>query len=86
MGAENIGYVLMYFGMAAAAATVLLGYFIGTFGRIPFFLTAAGISFSILLFLQFVWQPDPSRPHVFYIMALLWGTSHATISTGLNGT
>lgn len=84
MGAENIGYVLMYYGAAAAISALLFGCLIGRIGRIPFFLIGASISISLLFTMQFIWTPDPSNPAAFFLVSFLWGTSHSTVSTALN--
>jgi len=86
MGAESIAFVLIWYGLAAALTSFLFGLLVERIGRIYFFVMATATSASLLFFMQFVWQPDASDAIIFYIVAALWGASHAVISIGLHST
>ena len=86
MGAESITSVLIWYGLAAAFTSLLFGLLIERIGRIPFFAIATFIDACLLFFMQFVWLPDVSESIIFYVVAALWGASHAIISIGLQST
>lgn len=72
-------------GVAMTVSSVLFGYLVKRVGRIPFFILGAAINFSLLLAMQFFWNPDPLHPAIFFIMAALWGTASTIWTTTING-
>lgn len=83
-GVENIGYVLICFGLAAVLSSWLFSNLVGKIGRSPFFVLAAIIHITLLSVVQFFWLPDPERPEYFLIIATLWGLAHSIVNTALN--
>jgi MFS family permease len=60
----------MCFGTSAAATSLVFGNLVGRIGRAPFFLLAAIITFSILVFMEFFWHPeDHSHDETFFIVS-----------------
>ena len=83
MGSDSITSVLIWYGLSAALTSFLFGLLVERIGRIYFFFISTATSASLLFYMQFVWQPNSSDAIIFYIVAALWGASHAIISIGL---
>jgi len=83
-GVENIGYVLMCYGTAASISSFVFGYLIKKIGRIPIFVLGFIISLTLLLVMQFVWHPDPSKPEFYFIVSAFWGSTNAIWTTQLS--
>lgn len=85
LGVEDIGYVLLSYGLAATIFSLVCGYASKKIGRLPFLLFGAAIHFSLLFAMLFLWQPDPSHPEVFFIVFGLWGMADSIWLTLTNG-
>ncbi|XP_052248265.1 protein unc-93 homolog A-like isoform X2 [Dreissena polymorpha] len=83
LGIENIGFVMICYGVVDAVCSLLFGRLVQFVGHIPFFILAfllqGGLQITFL-----VWVPDPSRPVLFYVFAALWGAGDAIIQTQIN--
>lgn len=83
LGIENIGYVMICYGITDAICSLSFGRLVQFVGHIPFFILAflvhGGCMIAFLL-----WQPDPEMKYMFYIFAALWGLGDAVIQTQIN--
>lgn len=84
-GMNYIRYIIITFGLIFAISGALYGYLVQLIGRLPFFLSAAGVSLLILLSMQFFWSPDAASPAILFVIAALWGCTEAVWSTFLHG-
>ncbi|GBP70333.1 UNC93-like protein [Eumeta japonica] len=75
-GINNIGYVLICFGVFNALAAPLAGGLVKITGRYPVMVTAL-ILHTCLLSALLTWRPDPGQWLVFYLLAAVWGTADA---------
>lgn len=71
-------------GIAGAVFSLLCGYLVKKIGRIPIFLTAAAISFSLLFAMERLWIPDTDWPEIFFTIAIFRGIADAVWSTLLS--
>ncbi|CAG0923128.1 unnamed protein product, partial [Notodromas monacha] len=82
-GTENIGYVLMCFGVVDAVSSYAFGYVIKLTGRIPLFIAAATMNI-VMLIVFFEWMPTPDEKWVLFVSAGVWGMSDAVWQTQIN--
>jgi predicted MFS family arabinose efflux permease len=75
-GVNQVGLVMICFGVADTLGSYGFGYAIKYIGRIPCFLVAAGLNYLSLGLLIF-WQPSLESSYVLYIIAVLWGLADA---------
>lgn len=83
LGIENIGFVMICYGVVDAACSLLFGRLVQFVGHIPFFVLAfllhGGLQITFLL-----WTPDKDLKVLFYVFAALWGMGDAVIQTQIN--
>ena len=75
-GIENVGLVMISYGIADTFGSYGFGYVIKYIGRIPCFLIAAVLNYATIL-LMFLWVPTPESTYVLYLIAVLWGLADA---------
>ncbi|CAB4067613.1 UNC93-like protein,Protein unc-93 homolog A [Lepeophtheirus salmonis] len=83
LGINNVGYVLICYGVCDAVFSYFLGSLIKYVGRIPIFYFGAIINAAVILTF-FYWTPRPDEIYVFYILSGLWGTADAVWQTQIN--
>ncbi len=83
-GVQNVGYVVIVFGVCDAICSFSFGYVIKKVGRVPIFLMGALVNIACIA-VFFTWTPNPEQPHIFYILAGLWGVADAVWQTQING-
>ena len=83
-GVENVGVVLITYGICDAFFSSAFGHAINYVGRMPIFLLGAAINFAVMAVL-FTWPPNPDQGYVFFVMAGLWGVADAVWQTQING-
>lgn len=83
-GVENVGFVLITYGIMDAAFSFAFGYLIKKIGRIPIFCLGGIINFVVMIVL-FQWVPNPNQGYIFFILAGLWGVADAVWQTQING-
>lgn len=83
LGIENIGFVMICYGVTDAVCSLLFGRLVQFVGHIPFFVLAfflhGGLQIAFLL-----WQVGNDKIYLFYIFAALWGMGDAVIQTQIN--
>lgn len=75
-GINNIGYVMICFGVFNALAAPVAGALVKVTGRFPVMVTALLLNLCLLSALL-SWRPDPAQWFVFYALAAIWGTADA---------
>ncbi|XP_063364450.1 UNC93-like protein isoform X1 [Cydia amplana] len=75
-GINNIGYVIICFGVFNALAAPIAGAVVKLTGRYPVMVTALLLNI-VLLTALILWRPDPENWLVFYLLAAIWGTADA---------
>ncbi len=75
-GIENVGLVMISYGISDTIGSYGFGYVIKYIGRIPCFLIAAVLNYATIL-LMFLWVPTPESTYVLYLIAVLWGLADA---------
>ncbi len=83
-GVQNVGYVLMCYGVTDAICSFSFGFIIKKVGRVPIFLMGAVINVVVVAVL-FSWSPNPEEAYLFYVMAAFWGAADAVWQTQING-
>jgi len=76
MGIENVGLVMLCYGIADTIGSYLFGYIIKYTGRVAVFLTAALLNYSTILLMIF-WEPNDKSYYVVFLIAILWGLADA---------
>lgn len=84
LGVHNVGFVLITYGVLDAICSISFGALIKFTGRVPIFILGAALNL-ITIIVFFEWHPDPEKPHVFFILAGMWGISDAVWQTQING-
>ncbi len=84
-GVENLGYVLIVYGICDAICSFSFGFFIKYVGRVPIFIFGAIVNLGVVAAL-YTWEPNPKEAHLFFILAGLWGVADAVWQTQINGT
>ncbi|WAR12257.1 UN93A-like protein [Mya arenaria] len=83
LGIENIGFVMICYGVVDAICSFAFGRLVQYVGHIPFFVLAfllhGGLQITFLL-----WTPNPDMRYLFYVFAALWGAGDAIIQTQIN--
>ncbi|XP_053380264.1 protein unc-93 homolog A-like [Mercenaria mercenaria] len=83
MGVWNVGYVMIAYGVADAACSLIIGRLVKYTGFLPWFILAFILHGGTLITLL-MWKPNPDYPILFYLFAVLWGIGDAVIQTLLN--
>ncbi|XP_059470338.1 UNC93-like protein [Neocloeon triangulifer] len=82
-GVQNVGYVMICFGVCDAVFSLVFGELIKIVGRIPIFTLGAAINIAMIC-TMFFWKPMPDEPAVFFVIAGFWGVSDAVWQTQMN--
>ena len=83
-GVDQVGYVVMTFGLCDAFCSMALSLLIRKVGRIPIFCLGAIVNLLVIL-VFFEWMPNPDEFHVVFVLAGLWGVADAIWQTQING-
>ncbi|XP_023941462.1 UNC93-like protein [Bicyclus anynana] len=75
-GINNIGYVMICFGVFNALAAPVAGAVVKLTGRFPVMVTALILNLCLLSALT-LWRPDPDQWLIFFVLAAIWGTADA---------
>ena len=84
VGIEKLCFILLCGGAVSAIGSITCGYLVKVVGRMPLFLFGTLTNFALLVAMQFFWQPDSSRPEIFYIVAAVNGIADAVWGTLTN--
>ncbi|XP_059608380.1 UNC93-like protein [Phlebotomus argentipes] len=71
-GISNIGYAMIFFGVANAVGSALAGALTKITGRLPVLLGNLVLHSSLIFWMQF-WRPEASSGLVYCLMAAVWG-------------
>lgn len=82
-GIQNVGFVMICYGVADAIASITSGVAIKRLGRVPIFVFGAVVNLTLLVTFLY-WRPDPNQPAVYFVIAALWGTADAIWQTQIN--
>jgi hypothetical protein len=74
---------MICFGVVNAVFSYLFGIIVKFIGRIPCFITAAALNYSLILVMIF-WKANPEQAYVLYIIPGLWGLADAAWQTQVN--
>src|SRR5438105_2546609 len=83
-GVENIGFVMMCFGVCAAVSSLIIGKVVEYTGRPFIFFAAAALDIGCLV-TMLQWQPNPAEPMVFFVISGLWGIADGVWSPQIKG-
>ncbi|XP_063826088.1 UNC93-like protein [Ostrinia nubilalis] len=75
-GINNIGYVMICFGVFNALAAPVAGAVVKLTGRYPVMITALILNLCLITALL-LWRPSPDQWLVFFALAAVWGTADA---------
>ena len=75
-GVENVGLIMICYGVSDTIGSYGFGYVIKFIGRIPCFIIAAVLNYSTIL-LMIYWTPNEETSYILYIVAILWGLGDA---------
>ena len=82
---ENIGFVLICYGVTDAVGCLVCGNLVKKIGRIPLFIYGAAMNLSLIITLL-IWRPNPAEPVIYFVIAALWGSADAVWQTQINCT
>lgn len=83
-GINNIGYVMICFGVTNAIAALATGSIMKLTGRIPVIIFAFFLHMGILIAL-ILWKPSPEQGPIFFVISGLWGICDAIWLVQVNG-
>lgn len=84
-GVEQIGYIMLCFGVITAVSSGTVGFLVKYVGRLPIFILGTVLNCCLILTMLFFWRPDPSRPEIYFIVAGLWGVANGIWSGPILG-
>ncbi|XP_036318700.1 UNC93-like protein [Rhagoletis pomonella] len=84
LGINQIGFVMICFGVVNAICSILFGSVMKYIGRLPIIILGAVVHFT-LISIELFWRPSPENPLIFYAMSGLWGVGDAVWQTQING-
>ncbi|KAI9554119.1 hypothetical protein GHT06_019391 [Daphnia sinensis] len=82
-GVQHVGFVLICYGAADAIGSITCGSIVKRVGRVPIFIFGALLNAGLIIAL-FLWQPDPSNPVIFFVIAAFWGLADSIWQTQIN--
>ncbi|KAG6444535.1 UNC93-like protein [Manduca sexta] len=82
-GINNIGFVMICFGVWNALAAPVAGAVVKLTGRYPVMVTALILNLGLLTALLH-WRPNPDQWMVFYLLAAVWGAADAVWLVQIN--
>lgn len=83
LGIEFVGFVMICFGAANAACSILFGKLSQYVGRISLFVLATALNAACIIALL-LWKPHPDQFAVFFVFPALWGMADAVWQTQIN--
>ena len=84
LGVQNVGWVLITYGVFDAICSVSFGAVIKHTGRVPIFILGAIVNLIVVI-VFFEWSPTANAFYVFFVLAGLWGIADAVWQTQING-
>ena len=84
LGVQNVGWVLITYGVFDAICSVSFGAVIKYTGRTPIFMLGAIVNLIVVI-VFFEWSPTANAAYVFFVLAGLWGIADAVWQTQING-
>lgn len=84
LGVQNVGFVMICFGVVNAICSLLFGSVMKYVGRVPIMILGALVHAGIQVFLL-IWRPHPATPLLFFMASGLWGVGDAVWQTQVNG-
>lgn len=84
MGVQNIGFVIMCFGILNAICSPLFGSVMKYVGRATLIAFGTLVHIGTQVFLL-TWKPHPDSPLLFFVASGLWGVGDAVWQTQING-
>ena len=71
-------------GVADTIGSYLFGFIVKYAGRVPCFLIAAVINYSMICVMIF-WQPNEGQTYMLFVIPIFWGLGDAVWQTQING-
>ncbi|CAG9764674.1 unnamed protein product [Ceutorhynchus assimilis] len=84
LGVQNVGFVMICFGVVNAICSLLFGSVMKYVGRVPIMILGVSVHFGVQIFLL-LWRPHPESPILFFMASGLWGIGDAVWQTQVNG-
>ncbi|XP_067012186.1 UNC93-like protein [Anabrus simplex] len=84
LGINNVGYVMICFGVVNAICSLLFGSVMKFVGRFPLMALGAVVH-ACLVGVLLMWRPNPEYKLVFFAISGLWGVGDAVWQTQVNG-
>ncbi|XP_050311698.1 UNC93-like protein isoform X2 [Anthonomus grandis grandis] len=84
LGVQNVGFVMICFGVVNAICSLLFGSVMKYVGRVPIIILGVSVHAGIQIFLL-LWGPHPTNPLLFFMASGLWGVGDAVWQTQING-
>ncbi|KAL1516984.1 hypothetical protein ABEB36_000808 [Hypothenemus hampei] len=84
LGVNNVGFVMICFGVVNAICSLLFGSVMKYVGRVPIMVLGLSVHAGVQIFLL-LWRPHPSNPLLFFMASGLWGVGDAVWQTQVNG-
>ncbi|XP_048525167.1 UNC93-like protein isoform X2 [Dendroctonus ponderosae] len=84
MGVNNVGFVMICFGVVNAICSLLFGSVMKYVGRVPIMILGISVHAAVQIFLL-LWRPHPDNPLLFFMASGLWGVGDAVWQTQVNG-
>jgi hypothetical protein len=80
---NNVGYVMITYGVFDAIFSIALGSIINLIGRIAVLVVGSCLNF-VVIGVFFNWIPNPDQKFLFFILAAIWGVADAVWQTQIN--
>ncbi|XP_066260260.1 UNC93-like protein isoform X2 [Euwallacea similis] len=84
LGVNNVGFVMICFGLVNAICSLLFGSAMKYVGRVPIMILGISVHAGVQIFLL-LWKPHPDNPLLFFMASGLWGVGDAVWQTQVNG-
>ncbi|XP_076262832.1 UNC93-like protein isoform X2 [Rhynchophorus ferrugineus] len=84
LGVQNVGFVMICFGVVNAICSLLFGSVMKYVGRVPIMILGVCVHAGLQVWLL-IWRPHPATPLAFYMASGLWGVGDAVWQTQVNG-
>ncbi|KAI4462348.1 unc-93 related [Holotrichia oblita] len=82
-GINNIGFVMICFGVSNALAAMIIGHLVKIIGRPP--VIAFGLAVHVAIMITFlIWKPDNVNKLMYFLMSGLWGIADAVWLVNIN--
>ncbi|KRT83652.1 membrane transporter [Oryctes borbonicus] len=82
-GINNIGFVMICFGVSNGIAAMIIGHLVKIIGRSPVIAFGLALHIAIMITLL-IWKPDNTNKLIYFLMSGLWGIADAVWLVNIN--